>query len=1053
MGLTRLSIQRPLVVAVAIFATLIFAIVSYRSLAVELLPNFSIPTVTLSVGYPGAGPRAVEEQVTRPLEDAVVGLANIESIASTSLPGRSVVTITFRDGIDVKRAASDVQQRVDGARRELPAEAEPPVVATFDINANIPVATLVLVDERATDPATLYRLLDDEIRPQIEAVDGVGQAQLIGARAPEILVEVAPERLRDAGLAISDVAAALATQNQQVAAGVVRRGRDGEAVEFGLRVDGRVANVAALTTLPVTGRNGQGRPLGEFATIQPAIADAGTTVRLNGQPATGLLVLKAADANITDVGSRLQTVVATLNSGLPDGLRLEITGDATRSIRESVRAVQLEFLSAVLLTGLVLLLFLHTLRATLIILFAVPVAVGATIIIMQLTGLTINILSLLGLVTSIGILVDDSIVIIENISRRLRLGEEPQMAALNGRAEIGLAAVAITLVDVVVYGPILFLSGTVGESFRNFALVITATTLCSLLVAFTVTPLLAARWLRTEAEGSGVARWASAWEPAYQALLAGYRRLLDWSLRRPWVVVVTAGLMLAGSVLLVPFVGTEFFPDQNSETSTIVGELPNGAALEAADAAARQWEAALLADGRLPERRSLLMRVGAGGSELERGPRFLSLTLDIGPSGERRRSNAEISRQVVEAGNAVPNLRVRSGSGGGPGGPGQAVQVRLVGRDLETLLASAALVQAQLAALPVLADVTTSTSDGGREIVVRPDPVQLQEYGLTTQAIGNALRLAYQGVVPAVLATAEGDEIDIRLRLPEAQRRDPAAIAALPLIGAAGQLISLGQVARLDVEPAPSQIDRLDRQRVITVGAAPAGVSLGAATNQVTAELQRTSLPPGIRWELAGQSQAQREAFADLGLVLIISLVLVYLLLVLLFGNLLSPLVILLAVPLSFIGAILGLLVFRDTLNILSLIGVISLVGLVGKNAILVVDYTNTLRAQGISRTDALLMAGPTRLRPILMTSAAVIVSLTPVALRLGEGGALRGPLAAVIVGGMITSTILSTLFVPVTYAMLDDLQAWLQARLRGGWRRSEPARRPVIIDPPTPAD
>lgn len=1021
MGLTRLAVHRPLLALTFLVTLVMGGIVAYSGLGLDQLPDIRPPIVTIQAIYPGAGPEDVEQQVTRKIEDAVASLSDIEELTSTSSQGAAAITVRFRESVNIDIVALDVERAVNNVRRELPTDVEAPTIRKLDLNDQ-PIMYLALWTSGNRDATEMYRVADELIRPRLEGLQGISAARPLGGRRPEIQVEVDPERLRALRLTIGDVSQALASQYQSVAGGVVKTGQSSAQREFALRVEGREPEAAAIRQLYVSNREGVTVQLGSLASVELTGADQASIVRLNGAGALGILVNKQSQANITQAADKVLDELPRLRAALPADLNLDIVLDRSTIVRSSLRDVEHELAIAILLAGVVLLAFLHTLRATIIVLLAIPACIVATFIIMKFTGINLNILSLLALTTSIGILVDDSIVVLENISRKLENGMNPIEAAIEGRSEIGTAAIAITLVDVVVFGPIIFLTGTTGGFLRNFAVVITAATLTSLLVSFTLTPLLASRWLKEHESRSLISRVASSWEPLYQWTVRRYERLLRWSLRHRPAVIIGATVMFFSSFVMVPFIGVEFVPDIDSPFMSLSGELPGGSGLAASDQAARRWEQILLDKDRFPEIRRVFMIVGSGQTEAERGARFISAIVELSSRHDRNRTSSQMQRAAIEAASVIPDLRTSVG-GNRAGGAGQAVQYRLFGQDIGELTRVAAEAQQRLGTLPVLADVSNNTAVVTPEVIAKVDPQRLQDFGLTTQQVGASLRISYQGIVPAKYPRADGTEIDIRVRIPESQRRSIDAIEDVPLITNRGTQVTLGQVADLERREIPSRITRIGRQRVAIIGADPKGVDLGTASSAAKREMESMSWPQGIRWELAGQSKEQQESFANLALALVGSVLLIFLVLTTLYESVFYPIVILSSLPLALIGALGGLLVFQNTLNILSMIGVIALMGLVGKNAILLVDYTNQLRKQGMERNAAILVAGPARLRPILMTSLTLILGLMPVALRLSDGGELQAPLAAVIIGGMISSTVLTLLFVPVSYTYFDGLQ------------------------------
>jgi len=1020
MTLTRMSVYRPVVALTVTLALTLFGIMSYVSLGLENNPELNLPYVTVTAVYPGASAQTVEEQVTRPIEDAVSSLGGIKSMQSSSQVSLSQIIIEFEEGVNVDVAASDVQQKVSGVRRELPSEVEEPSYSKLDFNDQ-PIVNLAVTSVGEPDPVRLYRVANDVVRPKLEGIGGVGRVTVVGGREPEVQVEVQPERLRAYGLTISDVTNAVQAQYLATSGGRMKSGSGAFTRSTSLRLETRGSDLGSLQAIPLTTPGGQVIELRNVANVFLGGKEPDTMLRLNGQPAAGLLVFKQSNANITQTADAVLPAVEKINAELPPGFTLEPVIDQSRYVRETVDEVQHELILACIITGIVLFFFLHSVRSTIIVMLAIPTSLLVALIAMQLSGQTLNNMTLIGLTTAIGVLVDDSIVVLENIFSHLTQGKEPKRAAIEGRSEIGMAAIAITLVDVAVWGPIIFMTGIVGAFLRAFAIVMVAATLASLLVSFTLTPLIASRWLKAggqhAAKPSLLGRFARIFEPSYLCLEHVYRRSLHWSLRHCPIVIAGALLVFASNGLIVSRLGTEFVPEGDLDTTSIVGELPPGSALEASERAARRWELLLLDHERFPEIHSAYVQIGASGN-----PRQIQVTLEVGKPSTRHRTSQEIARAAIEAGEAiVPEMQARRNSGdGGPGA--QPVQIRVFGDNLEQIGQAAGVAQQALAAVPTLADVTNSLSSS-EEVTIRPDLARLRDLGVTAQQIGTAVRVAYQGAEVAKWAEASGKERDVRVTLPAEVRNQPETLANLPLIQRGDRMLTLQQVATLDRQQKPTTINRVDRQRVATLGAEPTiSVPLGTATEDATAAMNSVALPAGTRWELAGTGEEQQSSFTALIFGLAASIVLMYLVLTVLYESWLQPVLILTALPLASVGAFLGLLVFGQTLSVPSFIGLIALFGLVGKNAILLVDRANDLRRAGMSREAALEEAGPHRLRPILMTSAVLIFSMLPVALALSDSSSGRAPLGAVLVGGMATSTLLSLLYVPVAYTYFDSL-------------------------------
>jgi HAE1 family hydrophobic/amphiphilic exporter-1 len=1031
MSLTRLAVFRPVVALTVTLALVLFGIVSYLSLGLEQNPQLNLPIVTVQVTYPGASAKTVEEQVSRRIEDAIAGLGNIKTLTSVSRNGVATITVEFNEGVNVDTAANDVQRKVSGVRKDLPTEAEEPSYVKLDLN-DVPVLYLAVTSANP-DPVGLFRVADTTVRPRLETIEGVGRVVVVGGQTPEVQVEVDPDKLRAYGLTVNDVATAVRGQFMSASGGDVKTGSGDGTRKVTLSVDSRTADLNTLGAMPVTSPDGFSTELRNVARVYLGGKEADQMVRVNGKPAAGLLVYKQSSANITQTVDRVRPQIEQIQNDLPNGYQLQVAVDQSGSVRQTVKGVEDELVLAVIITGIVLFFFLHSLRSTIIVLVAIPTSLLVAVIAMRLLGLSLNTMTLIGLTTAIGVLVDDSIVVLENIFGHLERGKESKQAAIDGRSEIGLAAIAITMVDIAVWGPIIFITGITGAFLRSFAIVMVAATVASLLVSFTLTPLIASRWLSTSEKKSLLAKIGAIWEPLYLAMERIYERILHWSLRHRPIVLLLALAVFGVNFVVLPRLGTEFVPEINRDNVIVVGELPPGTALEAADRAARRWELMLLDKNRFPEIQTAYVVVGRGDSDFDVEPRFISVTLDLGETRTRTRTSNEVGKAASEIGEQiVPGLQARLG-GSRAGGTGQPVTVRIFGNDLDQLTQSAGAATTAMTARPELADVTNGMTSSS-EMTIKPDAQRLMDLGLNTQTVGNAVRVAYQGSVVGHWTEPDGKERDVRVRLPDALRYNTDAVANLPLIrrtqaqagpalqNNAAAMLTIRQVATQTIDEKPTRITRVNRQRVAIIGAEPNGVPLGSATKATTEALNALHLPAGTRWSFAGQGDEQASSFRQLGIGLGMSIVLMYMVLTILYESWLQPLLILTALPLATVGAFLGLLVFHQTLSVPSFIGLIALFGLVGKNAILLVDRANELRRHGLDRTAALEQAGPSRLRPILMTSLVLILSMLPVALKLGDGGEMRAPLGAVLVGGMATSTFLSLLYVPVAYTYFDSL-------------------------------
>jgi hydrophobic/amphiphilic exporter-1 (mainly G- bacteria), HAE1 family len=1051
-GLTRVAIARPVFMLMVILAMVLLGLVSFFRLNAELYPPINTPVVTVLTTYPGAAPEDVRRLVTEPIEDAVAGIANVDVIQSSSSEGSSQVTITFTDAADINVAATDVERRISAVRAVMPQDAESPTVLKLD-PTQLPVLYLAYTGTMPLND--LFRVADERIQPSLETQNGVGSVDITGGVEREIQVQVNPDRLRAYGVTLDQISQALSRENQGMPGGSLERGRQ----QTNLRLHGLFQSVDELRKLTIQGSQASPQ-LGEVATVVDTYKRTTTRTYLNGQPAIGLTVTKQSGANEIATVDALRAEITRLNSVLPTGSYIYTISDTSTFTRNSLTGVQRSLMEAVLLTGLVLLVFLHTFRSTAIVLFSIPTSLISTFLVMNALGFTLNIMSSMALVLVVGVLVDDSIVVLENIFRHLERGSTPREAAILGRSEIGLAAIAITLVDVVVFTPVAFMSGTVGSFFRQFGIVIAAATLISLFISFTLTPLLASRWLQQSStiEHDGLwQRWSRAFERFIDGLRRQYERTLSWALRNRWAPPLVALAFLIFSCALIPlgYVKGEFIPQSDNGYLTVTVESPPGSSLEATEQTIRAVEQRLAV---IPEIQYYLATSGTGGMNSNglssRNSRFGRIQVVLVDLHHRDRSVSQIADEISAQTRDIPDTTIRASISGGAGGT-TPVQVLVTGEDPLQVEALATRVEEMVRAVPNTRDVTNSGSRANPETRLVPDRDRLSDFGVSAQQVALALRTSVEGQVVTELRPEGVSEVDVRLIADDASRDSLTDIGSLPVVGTRGGApvtAMLSQLTQVEQVAGPSTIDRRNRQMVVTIGSGLMGnTPLGEVTTPIQrgiAEMRANGeIPTGYNVQFGGQAADQAKAFTNMLLALGLSVVLEYMLLAALYESMILPFATMFALPLAIIGAFIALAVTGNTLNLLSMIGVVVLMGLVGKNGILLVDYTNSLRRAGEPRNDALRQAGGARLRPILMTTMALVFGMMPLALGIEEGSEIYVGMATVIIGGMLSSTFLSLLVVPCMYTFFDDFQTLLMRLAR--WRPF--SRRRIPPPPPRP--
>lgn len=1045
MALTKLALQRPLTMLMIIVTLVIMGWQGYNRLLLDRFPAVDFPFVSITTVFPGASPEDVEELVIKPIEDAVSTISGIDEINSTAVEGVGTVIIAFVEGTDGNAAAIDVERQVSTVRDLLPAEAEDPTVGKFDLNA-IPVLIMTLSGPQSQE--ALFELADETIKTRLQSVPGVASVRVSGGREREVQVLVDPVKLAGFGLTLSDVQRKLSENNLTFPAGSIEEGRQ----KISVRSVGEFTGLADIENLVIKEADQRGGQvyLQDVATVQFGLKDRNSILRYNGQDAVSVSAVKASDANTVEVVDNINSAIEEINQELPPGAELTVVVDSSEFIRESVTAVLEDLILAVLITGLVILVFLHTIRSTFIVLLAVPTSIIFTFLVMWMLGFSLNQLTLLALTLVIGILVDDSIVVIENIERHLEMNKPPMQAALEGRSEIGLAAMTITLVDVVVYLPVAFTSGIVGQFFYSYGVTVAVAALSSLFVAFTLTPMLAGLWLkdptRTPTKPRGLRKYFGyllwpvlkiwngfvfVFEKAFDLLARFYGATLrfflyNWATQM--LAVILAVVALAGGVYLVVggFVGTEFFPQEDDGQIRLTLEMPAGTNLDTTDHVARQLETIILSE--VPELSAIQTQVGAGGGGGGpdggggRSANAATINMILVDKEDRQRSTTEVIEALRPKFENIPEATIAMVLNSAGGGGGTPIQVRVFGNDPNRLIELANQIEAVMRAVPGAADIKNTDAARSPETQLLVDRASATDLGLAPAQVATTLRTALSGSQAGKFDPQDGStEIDITVRATQAARDDLTQLLQIPVKFAEGQPVTLGRVVDQESSLSPARITRANRQRVLTIGSGVSGRAAGDVTDSIEAAInEQVQFPPGYGYRFVGESEIQRESFAQLGQSILLGIALIYILLVALYQSWLQPLAIMFSLPVTLVGAFGGLWLTGYTLNLISLLGIVLLTGVVTKNAILIVDFTNQLREEGFERKAALARAGRLRLRAVLMTTLTLVFALLPLLLGAGAGSENRAPLAAVVIGGTISSTLLTLILVPVVYNFFD---------------------------------
>jgi HAE1 family hydrophobic/amphiphilic exporter-1 len=1007
----RTFITRPVFTGMLTLVVVVFGLVAYPRIGVDQFPEVDIPVVTVMTILPGADPEAIERTVTEPLEEALNTLSGLDTLRSVNVDNVSQIVVQFDLERDIDVAAQDVRDKVQATLARLPREIEAPVVSKVDFGA-IPVVTLAFSGPLPIERLT--KVAEDEVKPRIQQIRGVGSVTLLGGREREITITVSPDLAKGYGLSPADVVAAVRAQSVDVPGG-----RTLEAgVERSVKLAGEARTVEALRALVVASPGGVPVRLGQVAELVDGPAEARSSARLGAESAIGMVVLKQSGANTVEVAEAVKESLGRIQAQLPEGSRVAMVVDGSQSIRASINAVKEDMIIGGILAVLVVLLFLRNVRSTLVAAVALPTAIIGTFAVMHALGFTLNVITMLALTLSIGLLIDDAIVVIENIVRHVEHGERPWEAARKGTGEIALAVLAVTLAVVAVFVPVAFMEGMVGRFFYQFGITVAVAVLISYLVSMTLTPMLSARVIRAHAAHGRVFLVI---ERALAGVEATYRRALAWALGHRAVTMAGAFAVLVLTGVLATQLKFTFLPQQDIGLVKVTLELPSGTALEATRREIEDLAAQIRA---VPGVRETFAVAGGGAlEEVNKG----DITVDLVPIAARSYGQQEfkeyLRRTLRVSPAAVVAVQDYNPMAGG-GNRAQPVQFNLRSTNLEELLAAVEKTKAKMLANPGLADVDTTWRGGKPQLDVVVDRERAAALGISAAALGQNVR-ALMGGDKVTDFHEGGDTYDIKVKLPPAILADPGALGAIAVRAPSGQLVELRTVAEVRSSVGPSQIDHQAQVRQVTLLAELKGYALGDATAYLN-DFAKKELPPSVSYDWAGQARELGRTGKEFGLALLLGIVLVYIVLAAQFESLVHPFTIMMSLPFAVIGGIGGLLVAQEYMSMIAMIGFIMLMGLVTKNGILLVEFTNQLKAQGRSTREALLEAGPVRLRPILMTSVAMIAGMIPVALARGDGAETRVPMAVAIIGGLLTSTVLTLGIVPVVYSLLDGVRARL---------------------------
>ncbi|MFL6195073.1 MAG: efflux RND transporter permease subunit [Thermoanaerobaculia bacterium] len=1038
MMISDFAIKRPIVTVVVMLALVIFGIFALISLDVDEFPDLANPIVFVSVPYPGASPTQVEQEVVDRMEEAFNALSGVDEIRSTSLDGFATIIVQFVFGKDPDQASQDVRDAISGIRADLPQEMEEPILRRFD-PGDLPVVSLVLSSDRLETP-DLTLLADPGITRELRGINGVAQVTVQGGVEREISIDVRPRDMAAAGVTISQVVAAVQAQNLAAPVGRV----EGKLTEQAIRLRGRLETPEEFAQLVVSSRNGQQIRLSQVAGVRDGTAEQRSLALYNDRVAVGIDITKSKEASTTRVSDAVKAAVARVSKTLPPGVKLNVVRDAGERVRSSVRNVEEALIEGAILTVLVVFLFLNSWRSTVITGLALPVSVLSSFIAVWAFGFTLNTMSLLGLSLAIGILIDDAIVVRENIVRHIEMGKDHVQASHDGTDEIGLAVAATTFSIVCVFVPVAFMQGIAGQWFKPFALTIACAVLVSLFVSFSLDPMLSAYWpdpqLEAHQRKNFLSRALDRFNAWFDRQADRYKGVIAWALDHRVAVLVLVSLVFFGSMALQATIGgAGFIPESDRSEVNLTLETPPGSNLTYTAIKARELSRIARTHKEVAYTYTTIgSSTGAG--TVDAGTVYIKLV----PKKERDISQQELAQVIRREMRRLGGVTAYV-SEGGPGGNQKQIQIQLRGEDTSALNQAALRMEDAIRDVKGATDLGLSTRGQRPELEVQLNRGLAGSLGLNVGQVAQSLRPAFAGIDAGDWIDPLGKTRDVTVRLAPESRENLTDIEQLPLVvgGAAGfgvsgsgaaapSILPLGQVVTIRRSAGPAQIDHLDRDKVVTVGANVEGRSLNEVFGDIRKATSRIKLPPGVEISQGGEVESQNDVFTKILAALALAVLLMYLILVVQFGSFLDPLAILLSLPLSLVGVVLILILTGDTLNLMSLIGVILLMGIVAKNAILLIDFAKWNHEAGMPLREALIEAGRVRLRPIIMTTIALIAGMIPVALGLGEGADFRAPLGRAVIGGTITSTVLTLLVIPTVYEIMVE---WRE-KVRGMFRR-----------------
>ncbi len=1034
MWFTRISIKNPVLATMMMVAFVVLGLFSYQRLRVDQFPDINFPVVVVTTEYPGATPEVVEVDISRKLEEQINTINGIKNLTSRSYEGASVVIVEFDLSIDPAQAAQDVRDKVAVVKPQFRKEIKEPRISRFD-PADRPVISVAISAKEAADGKTsrsireVTTLADQVIKKRIEKVRGVGAVTLVGGVKREIQVILKPAEMEALSVGVDQVINAIRNENQELPAGAIRS-RDNEKV---VQIQGRMKSVDDFNAIVVARRGGQPVLLREVAKVVDGQEEQESTALLDGKRTLALDIQKAQGQNTIEVVELVKEAIAELQKELPKDVNLQVVRDGAKPIKSGVDNVKRTMLEGAILTILIVFLFLNSWRSTVITGLTLPIALIGTFLFMQLFGFTINMITLMALSLCVGLLIDDAIVVRENIVRHAAMGKDSKTAALDGTAEIAMAVLATTFSIVAVFLPVGFMGGIIGRFFHQFGITVVAAVLISMFVSFTLDPMLSSIWHDPPPDKNApkgpLGKLLQAFDNGVEWLSSWYQNLLAWSLKHRLATVVLAAGTFFGSFLLVPYLGSEFVPQADFSETGVTFNTPVGSSLEFTEGKARQVDAALR---EFPEVLYTYTTINTGAVA---GKSYASIYVKLTDRKDRTRNQAQLTQPIRERLLRIAGITPTLVGTVNPVGGNKLLVVSLLGADLKELERLSAQAQQRLKLIPGLVDLDSSLKAEKPTISVELKRELASDLGIGVAQVGLALRPLIAGEAASTWKAPDGENYDVKVRLSPEDRNTTGDLQRIMLTssqtGADGnpKMVALRQIADFKPVSGASQINRKQLTREVQLDASVFGRSAGEVGSDIRKELDQIAWPPGYRYSMGGSTKDMQESAGFALSALVLAIIFIYMILASQFASFLQPIALMSSLPLTLIGVFGALLFFRSTLNLFSIIGFIMLMGLVTKNAILLVDFINQARDQGMERGAAVLEAARVRLRPILMTTLAMIFGMIPLSLGLGEGSEQRAPMGQAVIGGVITSSLLTLVVVPVIYTYMDDLAAWAKRR------------------------